>query len=156
MMLQDFLPSSEVDPAFVALYLKLPCAIQSKILTYYLSYGTVASHAMRAENGNGKCENDELTIWRPRFETRVRTRFNKKQVAEKQVVGKQFVLRESRGFTSPEVFFYMRIAMTVYENHHSRFYLNKIIRKITQERLLKLIAEEPVTPPPIFTNICGV
>lgn len=153
-MLQDFLPSSKVDPRLVALYLKLPCAIQSKISTYYLSYGTVISHAMRAENGNGKCMDDELTIWRPGFENRFRTRFNKAQTVQK----KQFVLRESLGFTSPVVFFYMRLAMTVYENHHTRFYLNETIRKITKERLLKLIAEEPVNIklPPIFTNICGV
>ena len=151
-MLQAFLPSSKVDPRLVALYLKLPCAIQSKISTYYLSYGTVASHAMRAENGNGKCMDDELTIWRPRFENRFRTRFNKAQTVQK----KQFVLKESLGFTSPVVFFYMRLAMTVYENHHTRFYLNETIRKITKERLLKLIAEEPVKLPPIFTNICGV
>ena len=151
-MLQDFLPSLKVDPLLVALYLKLPCAIQSKISTYYLSYGTVISHAMRAENGNGKCMDDELTIWRPRFENRFRARFNKAHTVQK----KQLILQESLGFTSPVVFFYMRLAMTVYENHPSRFYLNETIRKITKERLLKLIAEEPVKLPPIFTNICGV
>ena len=151
-MLQDFLPSLKVDPLLVALYLKLPCAIQSKISTYYLSYGTVISHAMRAENGNGKCMDNELTIWRPRFESRFRARFNKAHTVQK----KQLILQESLGFTSPVVFFYMRLAMTVYENHHTRFYLNETIRKITKERLLKLIAEEPVKLPPIFTNICGV
>ena len=107
---------------------------------------------MRAENGNGKCMDDELTIWRPRFENRFRARFNKAHTVQK----KQLILQESLGFTSPVVFFYMRLAMTVYENHPSRFYLNETIRKITKERLLKLIAEEPVKLPPIFTNICGV
>ena len=146
-MLQDFLPrSKDLDPKLIALYLKLPCAIQSKILIYYLSYGTLLSHAMCAENGNGKCKNDEITIWRTRFDTpggfkRFRKRLH---------------LRNSIGFTNPVVFFYMRMAMTTYENHHTRFYLNETIRKITKERLLKLIAEEPVKLPPIFTNICGV
>ena len=141
-MLQDFMLGLK-DEKLVALYLKLPCAIQSKILIYYLSYGTATSHAMSAENGNGKCENDEVTIWKTRYYTQCGLK-------------KQLFLRNSLGFTQPIVFFYMRMAMTTYENHHTRFYLSETIREITKERLLKLIAEEPVELPPIFTNICGV
>ena len=155
-MLQDFLPSSNL----VSRCLRLPCMIQSKILTYYLSYGTIASHAMRAENGNGKCENDEVTIWRPRpgsrflfgFSVGSQFNINRRYTFENQL----FVLRESVGFAHPDVFFYMRLAMTTHENHHTRFYLNHVIEKITKERLLKLIAEEPVTPPRLFTSVCGV
>jgi hypothetical protein len=113
------------------LYLTLPCAIQSKILIYYLSYGTVASHALRDENGHGKCVDSELTIWQTRIE-------------QKYGLKKKHVLRESIGFTQMDVLFDMRLAITAYDNHAARIYIKKILKEMTKNRLLKLIAEEPV------------
>ena len=118
---------------FMNLYLNLPCAIQSKILIYYLSYGTVASHAIKNENGNGKCVNSELTIWRARIEPMYGLQ-------------KKHVLRESIGFTQMDVFFDMRLAITAYDNHAAnKIYIKKILKEMTKNRLLKLIAEEPNT-----------
>ena len=39
------------DPTLVLLYLNLPLSIQNKILFYYFSYGTLASHTIRNEIG---------------------------------------------------------------------------------------------------------
>jgi len=116
---------------FINLYLKLPYAIQSKILLYYLSYGTVASHAIRNENGNGKCMNSELTIWR--------TRIDKKYGS-----GKKYLLRESIGFTQLDVLSDMRLAIT-FNDVESRIYetyIKKTLKEMTKIRLLKLISEE--------------
>jgi hypothetical protein len=116
---------------FIILYLKLPYAIQSKILVYYLSYGTVASHAIQNENGNGKCMNSELTIWR--------TRIDKKYGS-----GKKYLLRESIGFTQMDVLSDMRLAIT-FNDVESRIYetyIKKTLKEMTKIRLLKLMNEE--------------
>ena len=142
-----------MTPKFIKLYLKLPHAIQSKILMYYLSYGTVAAHAMRAENGNGKCMDSELTVWR--------TRIDKKYGS-----GKKYLLRESIGFTQMDVLSDMRLAIT-FNNVDLRIYetyIKKTLKEITKIRLLNLLKTEPVktyikhelVAPQIFTNICGV
>jgi hypothetical protein len=120
-----------MSPKFIELYLKLPYAIQSKIMIYYLSYGTVASHAIRDENGNGKCTDSELTIWR--------TRIDKKYES-----GKKYLLRESIGFTQMDVLSDMRLAIT-FNNVDLRIYetyIKKTLKEMTKIRLLKLIQEE--------------
>ena len=142
-----------MSPKFIKLYLKMPYAIQSKIMIYYLSYGTVASHAIRDENGNGKCTNSELTLWRTRIE-------------KKYGSGKKYLLRESIGFTQMDVLSDMRLAIT-FNNVNLRIYetyIKKTLKEMTKIRLLNLLKTEPVktyikhelVTPQIFTNICGV
>ena len=122
-----------MTPKFLKLYLELPSAIQSKIMIYYLSYGTVASHAIRDENGNGKCIDSELTLWRTRIE-------------KKYGSGKKYLLRESIGFTQMDVLSDMRVAVTFNDNDSRPYktYIKKTLKEMTKIRLLKLIQEENV------------
>jgi len=119
------------DTTLRSLYLNLPQSIQGKIMVYYLSYGTVASHAIRKENGNEICANDELTIWRnrpPKDEDTCRT-------------GGKRILRKSTGFTQIEVLYDMRMAITEYDQEATayRIYLQKSIQKWKIRLLQELI-----------------
>lgn len=120
-----------MTPKFLIFFLKLPSSIQSKIMIYYLSYGTVAAHAIRDENGNGKCMDSELTIWQ--------TRIDKKYGS-----GKKYLLRESIGFTQMDVLSDMRLAI-IFNNVDLKTYetyIKKTLKEMTKIRLLKLISEE--------------
>jgi hypothetical protein len=119
------------DTTLRSLYLGLPQSIKSKILVYYLSYGTVASHAIRREIGYETCVNDELTIWRnrpPKDEDTCR-------------IGGKRILRKSIGFTQIEVLYDMRIAITEKDQDATsyRIYLQKSIQKWKIRLLQELI-----------------
>ena len=133
-------------------FFNLPQSIQNKILLYYLSYGTVASHAIREEIGYETCVNDELTIWRnrpPKEEDTCR-------------IGGKHILRKSIGFTQIEVLYDMRMAITEHDMQANsyRVYLQKSIQKWKKRLLQELIDSEPVPHlyeenPRIFTDIFG-
>lgn len=140
------------DPMFISLYLNLPQSIQSKILLYYLSYGTVASHAIRNEIGYETCVHDELTVWRNRAQ---------KEEDTCRIRGKR-ILRKSIGFTQIEVLYDMRMAITEKDQDAIgyRIHLTKSIQKWKKRRLQNLVYYEPVPPPDvqtprIFTSILG-
>ena len=140
------------DPTLTLLYLNLPAIIQTKILVYYLSYGTVACHSIRNEIGYETCSDNELTIWR---------NHDAKEEDTCRIGGKR-ILRKSIGFTQIEVLYDMRMAITEYDQEANsyRIYLQKSIQKWKKRLLLELINNEPVSNsfprnPRIFTNIFG-
>jgi len=115
-------------------FLSLPTSLQIKILMYYLSYGTVASRAVRDGNGNSKCMDCELTIWNPQVEW---CPYNKNK--------DKCVLRQSIGFTnSMSVLYDMRLAITKDDPVARTYvdYIEKTFQKITKTRLLQLMQEE--------------
>lgn len=140
------------DPMFISLYLNLPQSIQNKILLYYLSYGTVASHAIRNEIGYETCAYDELTVWKNRAQ---------KEEDTCRIRGKR-ILRKSIGFTQIEVLYDMRMAITEKDRDAIgyRIYLTKSLQK-WKKRLLQTLIENEQMPhsndrnPRKFTRIFG-
>ena len=138
------------NPTFTTLYLGLPQSIQNKILVYYLSYGTVVSHAIRQEIGYETCVEDELTVWRNR---------GQKEEDTCRVGGKR-ILRKSIGFTQIEVLYDMRIAITEKDREARiyRIYLQSSIQKWKKRQLQTLMDDDVVhhsNPPRMFTRIFG-
>ncbi len=72
----------------------LPPDIQSKILTYYLSYGTPCSKLIKKEI-NDKCKNNTVTLWRAKIDYEIRP--GKKYMLQKYaLIGKWVVLWDLR------------------------------------------------------------
>jgi len=122
------------DPTFITLYSSLPLSLQSKILVYYLSYGTVACHAIREEIGYETCSHGQLTIWRnrpPKEEDTCR-------------VGGKRILRKSIGFTQIEVLYDMRMAITEHDQQATsyRIYLQQSMQKWKKRFLQEHINNE--------------
>lgn len=115
-------------------FFNLPQSIQSKILVYYLSYGTVVSRAIRQEIGYETCVEDELTIWRnrpPKEEDTCR-------------IGGKRILRKSIGFCHIEVLYDMRMAITEHDQEANsyRIYLQKSMQKWKKRLLQEVVDDE--------------
>jgi hypothetical protein len=126
-----------MDPIFFNLsFLNLPQDIKSKILTYYLSFGSPSAAALRPEIIN-KCRNNSVTIWFANVDYFVLT-------------NKKYMLNKSIGCTF-EVLCELRIALI--DNHiengntdnnlkSRRVNLINNIKTLTKNTLLQLIDEE--------------
>jgi hypothetical protein len=126
-----------MDPIFFNLqFFNLPQDIKSKILIYYLSFGSPTAAALRPEIIN-KCRNNSVTIWFANVDYFVLT-------------NKKYMLNKSIGCNF-EVLCELRIALI--DNHiengntdnnlkSRRVNLINNIKTLTKNTLLQLIDEE--------------
>jgi hypothetical protein len=109
----------------------LPPDIQSKILTYYFSYGTPCSKLIKQEI-NDKCKNNTVTLWKAKIDYEIRP-------------GKKYMLQKYAMVGTWDVLWDLRLAILEYDpkNNPSIKYFcidgANLLKKIT---IMKLLEEE--------------
>ena len=108
----------------------LPLYIQSKILIYYFSYGTLCSKLIKQEINN-KCKNNTVSLWRAKIDYEIRP-------------GKKYMLQKYALVGNWDVLWDLRLAMIEYEpknqNSNIKYFCidgAKILKKNTIIELLK-------------------
>jgi hypothetical protein len=113
----------------------LPPDIQTKILTYYFSYGTPCSKLISQEI-NDKCKNNTVTLWKAKIDYEIRP-------------GKKYMLQKYALIGSWDVLWDLRLAILEYDSisvkniNHKKFCMDgaKVLKKNT---ILKLLEEEEI------------
>ena len=109
----------------------LPLDIQSKILTYYFSYGTPCSKLIKQEI-NDKCKNNTVTLWKAKIDYEIRP-------------GKKYMLQKYAMVGTWDVLWDLRLAILEYDPKNSasikHFCIDgaKVLKKNT---IMKLLEEE--------------
>ena len=109
----------------------LPQDIQSKILTYYFSYGTPCSKLIKQEI-NDKCKNNTVTLWKAKIDYEIRP-------------GKKYMLQKYAMVGRWDVLWDLRLAILEYDPKNNasikHFCIDgaKVLKKNT---IMKLLEEE--------------
>jgi hypothetical protein len=111
----------------------LPFEIQTKILLYYFSYGTLCSKLIKQEI-NDKCKNNTVSLWKAKIDYEIRP-------------GKKYMLQKYALIGSWDVLWDLRLAILEYESisvsniNKKRFCMDgaKVLKTNT---LIKIIKEE--------------
>lgn len=109
----------------------LPPDIQSKILTYYFSYGTHCAKLIKKEI-NDKCKNNTVTLWKAKIDYEIRP-------------GKKYMLQKYAMVGTWDVLWDLRLAILEYDPKNNpsikHFCIDgaKVLKKNT---LIKLLEEE--------------
>lgn len=109
----------------------LPQDIQTKILTYYFSFGTPCSKLIKEEI-NDKCKNNTVTLWKAKIDYEIRP-------------GKKYMLQKYAMVGTWDVLWDLRLAILEYDpkNNSSikHFCIDgaKVLKKNT---IMKLLEEE--------------
>jgi hypothetical protein len=109
----------------------LPPDIQSKILTYYFSYGTPCSKLIKHEI-NDKCKNNTVTLWKAKIDYEIRP-------------GKKYMLQKYAMVGTWDVLWDLRLAILEYDPKNNasikHFCIDgaKVLKKNT---IMKLLEEE--------------
>ena len=110
----------------------LPQVIQSKILTYYFSYGTPCSKLIKKEIKN-KCKNNTVTLWRAKIDYEIRP-------------GKKYMLQKYAMVGNWDVLWDLRLAMLEYypknQNSNIKHFCIDGAKVLKKNTIMKLINEE--------------
>jgi hypothetical protein len=110
----------------------LPQDIQSKILTYYFSYGTICSKLIKKEI-NDKCKNNTISLWRAKIDYEIRP-------------GKKYMLQKYAMVGNWDVLWDLRLAMLEYDpknqNSNIKHFCIDGAKVLKKNTIMKLINEE--------------
>jgi hypothetical protein len=110
----------------------LPLDIQSKILTYYFSYGTPCSKIIKQEI-NDKCKNNTVTLWRAKIDYEIRP-------------GKKYMLQKYAMVGNWDVLWDLRLAMLEYhpknQNSNIKHFCIDGAKVLKKNTIMKLLEEE--------------
>ena len=109
----------------------LPQAIQSKILSYYLSYGTPCCKLIKQEI-NDKCKNNPTSLWRAKMDYEIRP-------------GKKYMLQKYAMVGSWDVLWDLRLAMLEYDptnNPNIKIFCIDGAKALKKNTIIQLLEEE--------------
>jgi hypothetical protein len=109
----------------------LPQAIQSKILSYYFSYGTPCCKLIKQEI-NDKCKNNTTSLWRAKIDYEIRP-------------GKKYMLQKYAMVGSWDVLWDLRLAMLEYDptnNPSIKHFCIDGAKALKKNTIIQLLEEE--------------
>ena len=112
----------------------LPPDIQSKILTYYFSYGTPCSKLIKKEI-NDKCKNNTVTLWRAKIDYEIRP-------------GQKYMLQKYALIGTLDVLWDLRLAIIEYEPKNQisnmKYFCIDGAKTLKKNTIIKLLEEEDI------------
>jgi hypothetical protein len=109
----------------------LPSDIQSKILSYYLSYGTPSCKLIKQEI-NDKCKNNSISLWRAKIDYEIRP-------------GKKYMLQKYALIGTWDVLWDLRLAMLEYDpksNASIKHFCIDGAKALKKNTIIQLLEEE--------------